>query len=262
MRSTYIALVVCILALPGLLLFGACSAPGSGGQPKAAIVDQLYSLHPNPAFIHEMARLLEGCGFKVDLHQGKQIDVKFYRKLPDKGYRIIILRAHAGLLAQSENPDVMAKKTTFLFTDEAYSKRKYVVEQLGDQMVPAEMTKDYPRVFAINSKFIVESMDGTFDRTVVIAMGCSTLALEDMAAAFSIKGASAFMGWDRFVGIDYVDEAVIYLVQKLCVDNLTVAAAVAATIAEKGRDPYYGAILKYYPPQSGDKTLKQLVTAE
>ena len=262
MRRIYIALAVLILALPGLFLLGACAAPGSEAQPKAAIVDQLYSLHPNQEFTSEMTQLLEGCGFKVDVYQGKQIDVKFYRELPEKGYRIIIFRAHSGLLARSESPEVLAKETTFLFTDEVYSERKYVMEQLRDQMVPAEMSKEYPRVFAVNSEFVVKSMNGTFDKTVVIMMGCSTLALEDMAAAFSIKGASTFIGWDRFVSIGYADEATIYLVKRLCADNLTVGEAVAATMTEKGRDPAYDSILKYYPQWSGDKTINELITAE
>ena len=260
MRRIYIALAVLILALPGLTLFSACPTPGTGA--KAAIVDQLYSLHPNPEVVAEMTALLEGGGFKVDLYQGKQIDVKFYRELPEKGYRVIIFRAHSGLLARSESPGVLAKETTFLFTDEVYSERKYVLEQLQDQMVPAEMSTNYPRVFAVNSKFILESMDGSFSNTAVIMMGCSTLCLEDMAAAFFLEGASTYLGWDRFVSISHVDEATLYLVQKLCVDKLTVAEAVAATMSEKGSDPVFDAILNYYPSQSGDRTLEELITAE
>ena len=209
-----------------------------------------------------MTALLEGCGFKVDLYQGKQIDVKFYRELPGKGYRVIVFRAHSGLLALRESPGVLAKETTFLFTDEVYSERKYVMEQLQDQMVPAEMTTDYPRVFAVNSKFILESTNGSFNHTAVIMMGCSTLCLEDMAAAFFLEGASTYLGWDRFVSISHVDEATLYLVQKLCLGKLTVAEAVAATMSEKGSDPVFDAILNYYPPQSGAQTLEELITAE
>lgn len=250
------------MALPGLILFSACPATGPGAEPKAAIVDQLYSLHPNPAFVAEMTALLEECGFRVDVYQGKQIDVEFYRELPEHGYQVIILRAHAGLLARRESPEVMAKQTTYLFTDEVYTERKYILEQLDDQMVPAEMTTAYPRVFAVNSKFIMESMNGRFNSAAVIMMGCSTLCLEDMAAAFSIQGTSTYTGWDRFVSIDHVDEATIYLVQRLCVDNLTVAEAVATTMTEKGHDPIFGAIFKYYPQKSGDQTINELIESE
>jgi len=262
MRSNYIALAVLILALPGLVLFSACPANGPGAEPKAAIVDQLYSLHPNPGFVAEMTALLEGCGLKVDLYQGEEVDVEFYRELPKGGYRIIVFRAHSGLLALRESPDVMAKETTFLFTDEVYSERKYVLEQLGDQMVPAEMTTAYPLVFAVNSNFILESMDGSFNKTAIIMMGCSALYLEDMAAAFYLKGASTYLGWDRFVSISHVDEATLYLVQRLCLDGLTVAEAVEATMTEKGTDPVFDSILNYYPPQSGDKAITELIAAE
>jgi hypothetical protein len=261
-RRLYIALAVLILALPGLILFSACPVSGPGAEPKAAIVDQLYSLHPNPEFVADMTALLEGYGLEVDLYQGDEVDVEFYRELPEGGYRIIVLRAHSGLLALRESPDVMAKETTFLFTDELYSERTHVLEQLGDEMVPAEMSTDYPLVFAVNSKFILESMEGSFSKTAIITMGCSTLCLEDMAAAFYLKGASTCLGWDRFVSISHVDEATLYLVQRLCLDGLTVAEAVEATMTEKGADPVFDAILNYYPPQSGDRTITELIAAE
>jgi hypothetical protein len=261
MRRIYIALAVLFLALPGLTLFSACPPPAPTGV-KAAIVDQLYSLHPKPEFVTEMTTLLENSGFKVDLYQGKEINVKFYRELPKKGYRLIIFRAHSGLLARSETPEVLAEETTFLFTDEAYSEQKYVLEQLQDQMVPAEMTQDYPRVFAVNSRFITGSMEGTFNHTAVVMMGCSTLCLDDMAAAFLLKGASTYIGWDRFVSISHADEAALYLVQKLCSDKLTVAAAVATTMTDKGPDPTFDTILNYYPQESGDKTLSELIAGE
>ena len=236
--------------------------PGSTSEPKAAIVDQLYSLHPNPTFVDEMTGLLEECGFRVDIYQGKQIDVEFYRELPEHGYQVIIPRAHSGLMAQRETPDVLAERTTYLFTDEVYSERKYVLEQVNDQMVSAEMAKDYPRVFAVNARFIMKSMNDRFNNTAMIMMGCSTLCLEDIAAAFSLQGASTYVGWDRFVSIDHVDEATIYLVEKLLVDEFTVEKAVAATMAEKGHDPVFDAILKYYPQERGAHTIQELITGK
>ncbi|MFC1993620.1 hypothetical protein ACFLV3_07465 [Chloroflexota bacterium] len=212
MRSSHLALVVLILTLPGLFLFGACAASNSGTQPTAAIVDQLYSLHPNPAFVDEITQLLEGYGFKVDAYQGTQITVNFYKELPKHGYQLIIFRAHSGLMARIEGDDVLVTNTTYLFTDEEYSERKYVKEQLNDQMLMAEMTKGYPHVFAVNSKFIKESMNGKFNNTAIVMMGCSTALFEDMAVAFCIKGASIYFGWDNLVGIEHVDETTIYLV--------------------------------------------------
>ena len=260
LRHYCIALVVVIFTLLGLLLFGACSAPPQGAEPKAAIVDQLYSLHPNPAFVREMTELLEEYGFRVDVYQGKQIDIELYKELPKHGYQVIIFRAHSGGMALETSSGVTVKETTYLFTDEVYTESKYVLEQLDDQILPAEITKDYPHVFAVNSKFIMKSMNGTFNNAAVIMMGCSTTYLEDMAAAFTNKGTSIYLGWNGLVSIEYVDEATIYLVEKLLIDNLTVDKAVASTMAEKGPDPDFGAILGYYPRRSGNRTIQELIT--
>jgi len=40
---------------------------------------------------------------------------------------------------------------------------------------------------------------------------------------------------------------------------MTIKAAVDKTMAEIGPDPDYHADLKYYPPMSGDKTIKELI---
>ena len=261
-RSSFAALVALIFVLPGLLLFGACSEPDEGAGPKAAIIDQLYSLHPNQEFTAQMTELLESHGFTVDLYQGKQVDVKFYKELPEYGYQLIIFRAHSGGMALPTASGVMLKGATYLFTDEAYTEQKYVIEQLDDQLLPAQITKDYPNVFAINSKFITESMKGTFNNTAIIMMGCSTTYLDDLAFSFFGKGASVYLGWDGLVGAGYVDEATIYLAQRLLTDSLTIQEAAASTITEKGADQHFGAVLRYYPQKTGPNTVQELITGK
>jgi len=162
-------------------------------------------------------------------------------------------------MQRQQDSQVMVKEETYLFTSEAYSKTKYVREQLTDQMLPAKMVEDYPSVFAINSKFLLTSMSGRFEDTVVIMMGCGTTYLSDMAGAFVLKGASTYIGWDSGVSIDYVDKATLLLVNNLCIENMTVEEAIAETTAQAGADPSTGAKLKYYPPESGDQTIKQLI---
>ena len=82
------ALGVFLLALPGLALCFGCSTltsdtPGFGSaETKAAIVDQLYSLQPNPIFVDGMVEELEAGGFEVDIYQGDEVTVDLYRKLP------------------------------------------------------------------------------------------------------------------------------------------------------------------------------------
>jgi len=77
--------------------------------------------------------------------------------------------------------------------------------------------------------------------------------------AFTSKGASCYLAWDFSVDLDYVDEAAISLVENLCSKGLPVKEAVDHTMATIGPDPEWGAVLKYYPAQSADKTLQELI---
>ena len=261
-RGLFSLVVVICLALTGLVLFIGCSANNAEPGLKAAIVDQLYVLEPNQDFIDQVKAHLEAVGFEVDIYQGEQVSVNFYRQLPKHQYKLIIFRAHSGLMQRQEDSQVMVKEETYLFTGEAYSKTKYVREQLTDQMLPARMTEDYPLVFAINSKFLLTSAAGRFQDTAVIMMGCGTTYLNDMAGAFVLKGASTYIGWDSGVGIGYVDEATLVLLQNLCIEELTVEEAIAETMVQEGADPSTGARLRYYPTESGDQTIKQLISWE
>lgn len=148
---------------------------------------------------------------------------------------------------------------TYLFTNETYLQIKHPKEQLNDELAKARVAEGYPYVFAIGPQFITNSMKGDFNNTVVIADGCSCLYDNDLAQAFTQKGASAYLAWDATVDLDYVDEATISLIENLCSERLPINEAVDLTMATKGLDPKYRAALKYYPPQSGAKTLKELI---
>jgi len=260
-RGLFSLIAVICLALIGLVLFIGCSQNANQGEPglKAAIIDQLYILEPNQDFIDQATAYLQACGFDVDIYQGEQVSVNFYRQLPKQRYKLIIFRAHSGLMQRQQDSQVVVKEATYLFTNEAYSQTKYVREQLTDQMLPAKMVEDYPSVFAINSKFLLTSMSGRFEDTAIIMMGCGTTYLDDMAEAFVLKGAATYMGWNSGVGLGYVDEATLVLLQNLFIEELAVDEAVAKTMAQEGADPSTGARLKYYPPESGDQAIEQLI---
>lgn len=251
----YIVLVVLILALSGLILFGACSAPSPELETKAAIIDHLYTLQPNPAFIQQTTKELEEFGFEVDVYQADEVTVDLYRKLPTYGYKLIIFRVHSGLLGV----DPKVTNRTWLFTAEPYSKTRHVTEQLTDQVTYAKAYDESPWVFAISAKFVTQSMKGQFNNTAIIMMGCDCFHFKDLALAFIQRGASTYIAWDVSVLLDYVDDATIALIEKLCSEEFTVREAVAETMKEKGPDPEHGAVLKYYPPASAGKTLGQLI---
>jgi hypothetical protein len=233
-------------------------SPDNGGELKAVIVDQLSSVKENQAFVKNVTEELENYGFEVDLYQWDDVDVDLYGQLATRGYKLIIFRAHSGLLAENE----VTQDRTVLFTNEEYSQLKHYPEQLNDQLVMARVGEGFPMLFGIPPKFIAEAMKGRFDDAVIIMMGCSGLFVRDLAEAFADKGASAYVGWNGSVELYYVDEATPYLVQQLCSGNLTIKEAVDNTMSAIGPDPVHKAGLEYYPTYPSDisdRTLQELI---
>jgi len=256
-RVLTIALLVFTIVLSGLLTSLGCSAPNTNTitRAKAAIIDQLHTRHPNQAFIEQTTQYLEDYGFEVDVCRGDAVTVDLYRKLPTFGYKLIIFRVHSGLLGV----DPKVTNRTWLFTAEPYSEMRHVTEQLTEQLTYARVNEDEPWIFALSAKFITRSMEGQFNKTAIIMMGCDCLHFRDLAQAFIQKGASTYIAWDFSVGVNYVDDATTALIEKLCLKELTLGTAVAKTMNEKGPDPKHGSVLKYYPLQTGAKTLRQLI---
>ena len=85
------------------------------------------------------------------------------------------------------------------------------------------------------------------------------LTMRDMAEAFIDKGASAYIGWSASVTLDYVDRAILSLLDNLLIKNLALQDAVAASMFEVGFDPGYNAHAKYYPASAGQKSIRQLL---
>ena len=252
-----LALALVVLALPGLALLTGCGASSTdtSNEPKAAIIDQLDTLQPNRAFINEATTVLKGYGFTVDLYQGDEVTVDFFRKLPSHDYKLILFRVHSGHIIQGSH----LVEETFLFTNEPYSQEKHVEEQRSSQMVKARTSEQQPFVFAVRAKFVTESMKGKFDDTVIIMMGCSALRQQDMAQAFVGKGASTYMGWDASVQLDYVDGAALNLISNLCIEGMTVEQAVLSTMNDVGLDPITDARLYGYPKKVGNQTIAELM---
>jgi len=247
--------VAVIVVLVCTLPIDQAGGPSDYDGLKAAIIDQLYAFdYSNQGFIEQVTGTLESDGFQVDLYQGDQVTVDLYRRLATYGYQLIIFRAHSGVI-KAEGEEVVR---TSLFTSEGYSSTKYVREQLNEELAQARVGEG-PFYFAIGSKFITDRMKGQFDDTVIIITGCSCLYLHDLAQAFSDKGASAYLAWDRTVSLDYVDDSTIALIDNLCSEGLTIEEAVAKTTEEKGPDPEWGSVLKYYPAQCGNKTIEELI---
>jgi len=258
-RYACYALAILLLILPGLTLYTGCNCNctcvNQQVEARAAIIDQLDILQANTDYIDNVTLQLEEFGFEVDLYSGKDVTVNLFRELPSHGYKLIIFRVHSGLLGG----DPALTNKTWLFTAEEYTPAKYMMEQMTDQITYAKTRDNTPWIFAIGSKFINESMEGEFDNTVLVMMGCDCMHFPDLATAFINKGASAYLGWDASVLLNYVDDTTPVLVEKLLSDELTIERAVTETMAEKGRDPGYNSILLYYPDAAGNRTVRQLI---
>jgi hypothetical protein len=227
--------------------------PNSGPvQLKAAIVDQLSLTLPNQTFVQAVTSIMEQANYTVDYYSGENVTVGFYRNLAMHGYQIIILRVHSAL-GQDMTPPLA------FFTSEAYSESKYVYEQFTDQLVSVTYNisdPDAPSYFGVWPGFVESSMNGRFQNTMIIAMGCNGLYYTSMAEAFIEKGASAFIGWYGPVSASHTDTATIHLLQHLLIEKETLKESILETDKEVGPDPAYDSVLIYYPLEAGDQTIE------
>jgi hypothetical protein len=253
-------LLLALLLFCTVILSAGCGTPTPTTREfKAAIIDQLSLRQPNAEFVSQSKTLLESLGLKVDVWQGTDITVDFYRKLPSMGYRFILLRVHSGtLLELSGDNQTTELPFTYLFTAEKYSTSRYVPDQLTDKVAYAIMEEDTPEVFAVNSQFM-KNAKGTFDNTFILSMGCESFRHDDLQQAFIAKGASMYIGWSDIVTLEHVDKVTLALLQDFCTGNTTIQQGIENVTARLGVDPYFGSFLKFFPVEKGPQTLREML---
>lgn len=259
-----VAILIAVISFSGFLINSMLNQPSTNhtvssiSEPKAAIVDQASlspAETPNPQFTETATNLLKQTWDIVDYYHGERVNVDFYRNLATHGYALIILRVHSGL-SKGGNPPVG------FFTSEPYSSQKYLYEQLTEQIVSVHYLpyeKGDPEYFGIWPGFITQSMQGRFNNTIIIMMGCDGLRYTDMAEAFLQKGAKVYMSWNRSVSPSHSDTATIRLLQHLITEKQTVKQSVENTMNEVGPDYSYKSYLIYHPSESGDYTIQSIV---
>ena len=226
-------------ALALTLLSGGDAGPD---QKTAAIVDQLSLTAPNPEFPATATATLEKAGYAVDYFPGDRVTVDFYRELPAKGYDLLILRGHSARLR--EEFQGVALDEVILFTNEPWSDKRYLDEQNEGRLAIARYTEEGDRYFGIAPEFIQESMEGSFDATTIVLMGCEGLGSEKTADAFVAKGAESIISWDGLVSATHTDAATEELLDRMLLGRLPAKEAVAETMASVGPDPTYGSELR------------------
>jgi hypothetical protein len=252
-------LLLALLLFCAVLLSAGCNnPPAKSAVLKAAIIDQLYLRQPNPDFVARAKAQLELAGFSVDVWQGSDITVDFYRKLSSMGYRFILLRVHSGTLMELQGNTAVELADTYLFTAEKYVTNRHVTDQITGKVNYAAMEEGTPEVFAVNAAFI-KSAKGKFDGTVILSMGCESYRHSDLQEAFFAKGASVYIGWSDIVSLEHVDKVTQKLVEDYCTGNMTIEQGITSVTALFGADPYYGSNLKFAPESDAGRTLRQLM---
>ena len=227
-------------------------------QFKAAIVDHLSLTAPNRQFKENAIDILKTAGYTVNYYPGEEVTVDFYRNLPTHGYRLIILRVHSSATWGAD----VAEAPVTLFTSERISQTKYVYEQLHDQLLWVSYSDEEAKrgvlYFGIAPPFVTQSMNGRFQNTVVIMMGCEGLDNPLMAKAFVEKGAKVYISWDKPVLASHTDQATSHLLQHFLIEKRTLKESIQETFKEVGADPEYESLLVYYPPQVGEQAIEDI----
>jgi hypothetical protein len=208
------------------------------GVVRAVVVDALSLYDSKGSFVEDVMGVLEDAGFRADVFSGTAVTVDSLKNLPG-GYRVVLLRMHSGVAGNGE---------VYLFTGENYSGEKCVEEQgfgLVRQCFPGDGNES---VFGVNWGFVRRLMAGRFNGSVVVAMGCESGVDDALAEEFLRQGAHAFVGWSGHVLLSHSDEAVLALTRCLCVEKLSVKAAVEKVNALVGGDPSSGAVLECFVP--------------
>jgi hypothetical protein len=245
------ASIILVVSLISATLLLQTRPQSIGFSLKAGIIDQLGEELPNPSFVNNVTSILETHHFNVTYHNGT-LDVAFFKNLAKYDYGIIILRTHAALRDD--------RSTVDLFTSEPYVSSAHRAEQ--DNGLLVEGVLNYSDVksayFALTPKFI-ESLDGNFPKSIVIAMGCNTVTpnLEQMAEAFHKKGAEVFIGWNGYVGNLHTDIETVKLLTDLLANNKTVGEAVDGV----EWDMVYGSRMACYPQTSQALRISDLTSS-
>jgi hypothetical protein len=217
---------------------------------KAAVIDNLAITNPNSTFFEEVKRVLLDANFSnedIDYYGYEKVTVNFYRELPKLGYGLIILRVHSGMV----NDVDVCFYTSERITEDALA---HYLNQ-GYEIVNSTLPQTGENYFGISSEFAKSNMEGRFENTVIIAMGCNSYKTESMAKALvNDRGAKLYIGWNSAVFPLHTDVQTIRLLE-LLFKNKTVADAVDAI----ERDPISQGRLRYYPLELADFRVTNLI---
>jgi len=186
------------------------------GNWTAAIVDQLAiegEPYINIEFNTTITSLFGASGFGIKYYPGEEVDINFYKDLPSRSGKIIVVRAHSAVRSDTDFID--------LFTSESYDPQKEEeYSSYGTQISIANFLRTDSKYFAVGPTFVDLSMKGRFDNDcVIILMGCNSLNETTLAEALIRRGAKVVIGWIGWVEIRDTDNSTKQLLQYLLDEN-------------------------------------------
>ena len=219
---------------------------------KAAIIDQLSRDYPNQVFQNKTMEYFSQAGYEVDLYKYDDITIDFYKNLPSMDYNFIVFRSHA-LAVYGDKP------SSWLFTGELYTEKKYIQEQLAGDIISRAVpyrvseaqnlgfeTASKDRHFIVSAKFVKNLMTEKFPNSVIILGGCDTMALPDFGHAFIDRGASSVIGWNGLIDAYDNDQVLMSLVEKIIIEKLDIDDAVNSATEEYQNESGSGLSLQHY----------------
>lgn len=230
-RALITILFVVILAISGFYLLRKPNEKIEQRDLSAAIVDGLSKEFPNPSFVENATDLLESNDYTVEYYNRSQVTLELYKTLPKVGYDLILLRIHSAPM-DGDNPGAA------FFTSES-QQGLYFTEQLLGWVRRAKTLTRGDRYYAATPGFFYDGMDGEFNDTVIITMSCYGAIDDTMAKIFIGKGAKAYIGWDEKVTANYMDEAILALLEHYINKGETLKDSVKFVKKECGKDPTY-----------------------
>ena len=221
-------------------------------KPRAVILDMMYAKYPNKYFDDTVEKNLQDAGYQVDVYKTENVTVDLYKKLPTMNYKFIVFRTH-GLHKGT------VEKSATIFTGEVYSKNKHYSEQIARQVekgVPylrseilakggygAFVNQTY---FVIGSRFVDQSMVGTFPNSTIIIGGCDSMSNNLLAKSLVLRGASGVVGWNNLVSLDDNDKGILMVIDEIILHKESVENATKTVMANFTTHPTFPAKLEYY----------------
>ncbi len=236
-------------------------------KQNAVIADQLSVTYPNPAFIEATTSLLQQLGYIVTYLPMEQVTVDFFRTLPKRGDKIILLRAHSSVVIYPPDGGELEIVDYLVFaTGEKFDSSKYLVEQQNGWLT--RFTSDYQFdeagkiittttepafYFGMGEGFQKYSMEGRFNESTIFIMGCDGLARQggrdETANLFFARGARNVIGWSDEVTPEHMDLATYNLLYLQAKHNLSLEQAYDMVYNQLGPDPQFGAKLRFLKRQ-------------